>query len=141
LRGECGGVIFGLRGGTRGFAAALLVTRDQPLANEEQFSLQVAIEMRSKAMGFFRSVAKALLAMLLLLDTGLIWHFWKYGRPVTYIVKDVSPDVVGFRVERMPITIWDWVDLSILVAIHAILISFLLMRGRRKRLPKAEASA
>jgi len=92
-------------------------------------------------MRFFRFVAKVLLAMLLLLDTGLIWHFWKHGRPVTYIVKDVSPGVVSFRVERIPITIWDWVDLSILVAIHAILISFLLMRGRRKRLPKAEASA
>jgi hypothetical protein len=92
-------------------------------------------------MRFSRFAAKALLAMLSLFDAGLIWHFWKHGSPVEFIVKDAGPSVVSFSVKRIPPSVEDWVCLLILIAVHAVLISFLIMQARRKPLPKADANA
>src|SRR5271167_4307224 len=97
--------------------------------------------MRSETMRFFRSVAKALLALFLLFDAGLIWHFWKHGRPVEFIAKDAGPGSVTFSVKRIPPSLEDWVCLLIPIAIHAVLISFLISRWRQKPLPKADANA
>ena len=97
--------------------------------------------MRSKAVRFFRSIAEALLAILLLFDAALIWHFWRYGRPVEYIVKDIGPGSVSFSVKRIPPAAEDWVCLLILIAAHAALISFLILQRRRKPLPKADENA
>ena len=92
-------------------------------------------------MRLFRSEAKALLAMLLLLDAALIWHFWKHGRPVELILKDVAPGVISFSVKRISPSVEDWFCLLILIAIHAVLISFLMLQRRRKPLPKANGNA
>lgn len=97
--------------------------------------------MRSKAVRFFRSIAKALLVWLLLFDAGLIWHFWRYGPLVEYIGKDVGPGSVSFSVKRIPPAAEDWVCLLILIAAHVVLISFLILQRRRKPLPKVGANA
>jgi len=92
-------------------------------------------------MRFFRSIAEALLAMLILFDTALIRQFWKHGQRVEYIVKDVGPGFVTFSVKPIPFSFWDWVALLILIAIHVILISFLMLQRQRKALPKADGNA
>ncbi len=86
-------------------------------------------------MRFVRFVAKALLAILLLFDADLIWHIWKHGRPFTLILKQVSPDAISVTSRPIPITIWDWANLLILLVIHAVLISYLLWPRRKPGTP------
>jgi hypothetical protein len=97
------------------------------------------------AMRFFRVVAKTpsamLLAMLLLFDADLIWYFWIHGPEVVLIPEGEGPGSASFRIERIPNGIWIWVDVLILIAIHVILIFFLIRRLRQKAQPKVSDGA
>ena len=92
-------------------------------------------------MKFVRFIAKALLAVLLLFDVDLIWHMWRYGRPHVLNMKEVSPGGdISISSTPIPITIRDWAELAGLLAVHAVLIFFLL-RSRRKSKSAAVGSS
>jgi hypothetical protein len=83
-------------------------------------------------MKFVRFIAKVLLTVLLLLDVDLIWHLWRYGRPHVLKMKEVSPGGdISISSTPIPMTIRDWAALAVLLAVHGVLICFLL-RSRRK---------
>jgi hypothetical protein len=84
-------------------------------------------------MRFIRFVAKTLLVILFLFDVDMIYHFCTHSRRSTLIMKQVSPDAISVSVRRIPYTIWDWVELLILIAIHAILIYFLLWSRKKPK--------
>jgi hypothetical protein len=84
-------------------------------------------------MRFIRFIAKALLVMMLLFDMDMIWHVWENPHPTVLIMKRISPDVISIHSRRIPYTIWDWVYLLIILAIHTILICFLVLSRRKTK--------
>jgi hypothetical protein len=82
-------------------------------------------------MEFLKFVASVLLAMLFLLDADLVWQLLVHGRRPVLTLNQVSPDAISIHSRRVPITVREWGELAGLVAVHAILIVFLL-RARRK---------
>lgn len=79
-----------------------------------------------------RSIAKALLVFCFLLDSGIAWQLWRYGPPmVATDVREIKPGEVSFRMTRLPLSHSDYFALIIMIALHAILITFL-WRSRRK---------
>ena len=79
-----------------------------------------------------RQTAKTLLVLFFLFDVLVAWELWRHGPPIVISQwEEIKPGEVSFRMVKAPVTVHDYIALTIVVALHVALLVFLWWSGKR----------
>lgn len=74
-----------------------------------------------------RFVAKVLLALIVICETGVAWRLWRHGPPMEVVASGEQL----FKWVRIPMSASDWTILVVVIALQVVLIGFLWWSRRR----------